>query len=187
MNYPWTIHQTIYYCWLYNVIQLYHAFFPHKCQENALNLMDFKFPMFFPITRTTGTLPETSSGKPWSSTSAATPSSLLDLDLWGFYDAHMDLIIYIYIYLEPKWALFWRFWPIKLKVNHPKEGSFGFQVYIYIWICLRNHQKISRDFHGYVYVYVLYVYNVVYKYRLTIDHRSWGSNDQWRFKSQISG
>ena len=38
---------------------------------------------------------------------------------------------FVCMHLEPKWPLFSRFWPIKLKVNHPKEGSFGFQVYIY--------------------------------------------------------
>ena len=47
---------------------------------------------------------------------------------------YIYIYIHIYIYLEPEWPLFSRFWPIKLKVNHPKEGSFGFQVCIYIYI-----------------------------------------------------
>ena len=39
---------------------------------------------------------------------------------------NMCIYIYIYMYLEPKWPLFWKIQPIKLKVNPPKKGSVGF-------------------------------------------------------------
>ena len=51
------------------------------------------------------------------------------------------IVICIYIYLEPERPLFWRFWPIKLKVNHPKEGSFGFQVYISNYCYIGQHSN----------------------------------------------
>ena len=52
----------------------------------------------------------------------------------------------VYIYLEPKWPIFWKIWPIKWKVNPQKRGQMGSR-YIHIYICLRwliilqNHKQ----------------------------------------------
>ena len=45
--------------------------------------------------------------------------------------------LYIYIYLDPVCPLCWWFNPPKQGLFHSKQGSFGFQVYIYIYLhCL---------------------------------------------------
>ena len=42
----------------------------------------------------------------------------------------VDTMVEVYIYLEPKWPIFWMIWPIKWKVNPPKKRSIGFQVHV---------------------------------------------------------
>ena len=51
----------------------------------------------------------------------------------------------IYIYLEPKWTLFWMV-NLQFYGSKPsKQGSFGFQVYIYILLDPYVHHKILKD------------------------------------------
>ena len=46
------------------------------------------------------------------------------------------------IYLEPKWPLFLNVNPTKQGLFQPKQGSFEFQVYIYIWSISQTDQTV---------------------------------------------
>ena len=49
------------------------------------------------------------------------------------YNIYINRYIYIYTYLEPQWPLLLEVNPPKQGLLEPKQGSFGFQVCIYIY------------------------------------------------------
>ena len=46
--------------------------------------------------------------------------------------------MYIYIYLEPTWPIFWKSWPIKWNVNPQKKVSWVLGIYIFVYIYIHS-------------------------------------------------
>ena len=59
------------------------------------------------------------------------------------YIVYIYVYVYIYIYLEPKWPLFWMV-NLQFYGSKPsKQGSFGFQVYIYAHQTVTFHSLVK--------------------------------------------